>query len=74
MSTAVHITWHGAQIILRDLPPYLTYGAHLEVEEGVSALREAALQLRPLVQLEQTDTASHYNRVLFQIMKIFKKI
>ncbi len=26
MSTAMHITWHGAQINLGDLPPYLTYG------------------------------------------------
>jgi hypothetical protein len=26
MSTAVHITWHGAQINFEDLPPYLTYG------------------------------------------------
>jgi hypothetical protein len=26
MSTAVHITWHGAQINLGDLPQYLTYG------------------------------------------------
>jgi len=26
MSTAVHITWHGAQINLGDLPPCLTYG------------------------------------------------
>ncbi len=25
MSTAVHITWHGAQINLGDLTPYLTY-------------------------------------------------
>ncbi len=25
MSTAVHITWHGAQINFGDLPPYLTY-------------------------------------------------
>jgi hypothetical protein len=24
-STAVHITWHGAQINFGDLPPYLTY-------------------------------------------------
>ncbi len=26
MSTAVHITWYGAQINLGDLPPCLTYG------------------------------------------------
>ncbi len=26
MSTAVHITWHGAQINFGDLPPYLSYG------------------------------------------------
>jgi hypothetical protein len=26
-STAVHITWHRAQINFGDLPPYLTYGA-----------------------------------------------
>ncbi len=26
MGTAVHITWHGAQINFGDLPPYLTYG------------------------------------------------
>ncbi len=25
MSTAVHITWQGAQIYFGDLPPYLTY-------------------------------------------------
>ncbi len=25
ISTAVHITWHGAQINFGDLPPYLTY-------------------------------------------------
>ncbi len=25
MSTALHITWHGAQINCGDLPPYLTY-------------------------------------------------
>ncbi len=25
MCTAVHITWHGAQINFGDLPPYLTY-------------------------------------------------
>ncbi len=25
MITAVHITWHGAQINFGDLPPYLTY-------------------------------------------------
>ncbi len=25
MSTAVHITWHGAQKNFGDLPPYLTY-------------------------------------------------
>ncbi len=25
MSTAVHITWHAAQINFGDLPPYLTY-------------------------------------------------
>jgi hypothetical protein len=25
MSTAVHITWHGAQINFGDLTPYLTY-------------------------------------------------
>jgi hypothetical protein len=25
MSTAVHITWHGAQINFGDLPPYLTF-------------------------------------------------
>ena len=25
MSTAVHITWYGAQINFGDLPPYLTY-------------------------------------------------
>ncbi len=25
MSTAVHITWHGAQINFGDLPPYLSY-------------------------------------------------
>ncbi len=32
MSTAVHITWHGAQINFGDLTPYLTYawnGLHL---------------------------------------------
>ncbi len=29
MSTAVHITWHGAQINSGDLPPYLTYGSNL---------------------------------------------
>ncbi len=29
MSTAVHITWHGAQINFGDLPPYLTYGLNL---------------------------------------------
>ncbi len=28
MRTAVHITWHGAQINFRDLPPYLTYVPH----------------------------------------------
>jgi hypothetical protein len=27
MSTAVHITWHGAQINFVDLPPYLTCGS-----------------------------------------------
>jgi hypothetical protein len=27
VSTAVHITGHGAQINLGDLPPYLTYEA-----------------------------------------------
>ncbi len=27
MSTAVHITWHGAQINFGNLPQYLTYGA-----------------------------------------------
>jgi hypothetical protein len=26
MSTAVQITWHGAQINFGDLPAYLTYG------------------------------------------------
>ncbi len=26
MSTAVNITWYGAQINFGDLPPYLTYG------------------------------------------------
>jgi hypothetical protein len=26
VSTAEQITWHGAQINLEDLPPYLTYG------------------------------------------------
>jgi hypothetical protein len=26
MSTALHITWHRAQINFGDLPPYLTYG------------------------------------------------
>ncbi len=25
MSTAVHITWHGAQVNFGDLPPYLTF-------------------------------------------------
>ncbi len=25
MNTAVHITWHGAQVNFGDLPPYLTY-------------------------------------------------
>ncbi len=25
VSTAVHVTWHGAQINFGDLPPYLTY-------------------------------------------------
>ncbi len=28
MSTALHITWHGAQINFGDLPPYLTYGPY----------------------------------------------
>ncbi len=28
MSTAVHITWHGAQINFGDLPPYLIFGRH----------------------------------------------
>ncbi len=27
MRTAVHITWHGAQINFGDLTPYLTYGS-----------------------------------------------
>ncbi len=27
METAVHITWHGAQINFGDLTPYLTYGS-----------------------------------------------
>ncbi len=30
MSTAVHITWHGAQINFGDLPSYLTYGLESE--------------------------------------------
>ncbi len=55
------------------VPPYLTNGTHLEVEEGVSALWEAALELRPLVQLEQADTASHCNRVMSKIIKILNK-
>jgi hypothetical protein len=38
MSTAVHITWHGAQINLGDLPPYLTY--------AVSFLRQAETATR----------------------------
>ncbi len=29
MSTAVHITWHGAQINFGDLTPYLAYGGYL---------------------------------------------
>ncbi len=29
MSTAVHITWHGAQINFGDPPPYLTYAIFL---------------------------------------------
>ncbi len=29
-STAVHITWHGAQINFGDLPPYLTYASMRE--------------------------------------------
>ncbi len=28
MSTAVHITWHEAQINFGDLPPYLIYAVH----------------------------------------------
>ncbi len=28
MSSAGHITWHGAQINFEDLPPYLTYDLH----------------------------------------------
>ncbi len=38
MSTAVHITWHGAQINFGDLAPYLTYARvpcpHLKVFEA----------------------------------------
>jgi hypothetical protein len=30
MSTAVHITRHGAQINFKDLPQYLTYGYDLQ--------------------------------------------
>ncbi len=33
MRTAVHITWHGAQINFGELPPYLTYGEKCEPEE-----------------------------------------
>ncbi len=40
MRTAVHITWHVAQINFKDLPPYLTYvlynlwGLGTELEQG----------------------------------------
>ncbi len=49
MSSAVHITWHGAQINFGDLPPYLTYACGLAY-----ASRHAA---HPMVWLKgHTDT------------------
>jgi hypothetical protein len=39
MSTAVGITWHGAQINFRDLPPYLTY---MDAAEWLEAERLTA--------------------------------
>jgi hypothetical protein len=36
-STAVHITWHGAQINFGDLPPYLTYGSKGETERNTES-------------------------------------
>ncbi len=33
MRTAVHITWHGAQLNFGDLTPYLTYAPNLLEEE-----------------------------------------
>ncbi len=35
MSTAVHITWHGAQINFGDLPPYLTYGFYHQLPRHI---------------------------------------
>jgi hypothetical protein len=53
MSTAVHITWHGAQINFGDPPPYLTYAFNvlgdMEKEELRNALvltqESAAIQI-----------------------------
>ncbi len=43
MSTAVHTTWHGAQINFGDLPPYLTYGHPFPLSQSFYSLcsREA---------------------------------
>jgi hypothetical protein len=35
MRTAVHITWHGAQINFGDLPPYLTYVPLCTLAQGL---------------------------------------
>ncbi len=42
MSTAVHITWHGAQINFGDLPSYLTY-AYSTGDWLIQSMRAAAL-------------------------------
>jgi len=35
MRTAMHITWHGAQINFGELPPYLTYGSARNIKESL---------------------------------------
>jgi hypothetical protein len=45
-STAVHITWHGAQINFGDLPPYLTY------DSALSQARTKAVRANVLVLLK----------------------
>ncbi len=62
MSTAVHITWHGAQKIFRDLHPYLTYmcplNPHLLSWKRRRYLRWKANSCTYCIQTERTENVS----------------